>query len=310
MITIFTAAVGGILAQAVNGSLGMGYGTIATTILLSAGITPVVASATVNVATAGVGYASGLSHWKMGNVHWKLTGLLAVPGMLGGFFGATALTSLSINAATPVTAIILAGLGIIIILKFARRTDRDVIVAPTRLGFAMPTGLMGGFLNALGGGGWGPVATPAMLATSGLPPAKVVGSVSVAEALTATAIVVGFWYSLADTMTVMWPVVIGLVAGGVVISPLAAWATRRIPTRRLGLVIGFLVVVLNLHKFFQHIDIATAAVVVIYLCISAAGVYLLIAGRLKSRSSTKVPAPRETEPAHTEQPVEQVSKDQ
>lgn len=277
LTTAAIAGLAGFVAQMVNGSLGMGYGTITMTFLLGLSIAPALASASVNVATAASDLVSGIAHHRLGNVHWPTALRLGVPGAVGGFFGALALTSLTgLDAATPVTSAILVCLGAVIVWRFfrGRTVEHAEPSGRPRTGMAAPTGLVAGFLNAVGGGGWGPVTMPVMLTTSRLAPHQVVGSVSAAEFAAATAAVAGFWVALPEGLTVLWPLVVGMAAGGMIAAPAAAWLTRRLPTRALGSTIGMLVIALNLRMFLGNFDVPWPVVTLLYLAL--AGVWALV----------------------------------
>ncbi len=179
-LLVFAAV--GLLAQLVDGALGMAYGVTSTTLLLSTGVTPAVASASVHLSEVGTTLASGLSHWRFGNVDWAVVLRIAVPGAIGGFVGANVLTSLSTESAVPWMAALLLLLGLYIISRFMFRQPRVLQIGRrpgTRV--LVPLGLFAGFVDATGGGGWGPVATPTLLAGGKLDPRKVIGSVSTAE---------------------------------------------------------------------------------------------------------------------------------
>ncbi|WP_460496979.1 sulfite exporter TauE/SafE family protein [Glycomyces tarimensis] len=273
MATISGAA--GFVAQLVDGSLGMGFGTITMTFLLGLGIAPAVASASVNVATVGTGLVSAVSHHRFRNVHWPTTLKLGVPGAFGGFAGAWALASLThLDAATPVTSGILIVLGAAIVWRFAK--GRIVTSGPVNGAFAVPTGLVGGFLAAVGGGGWGPVTMPIMLSTSRLAPHQVVGSVSTAQVAASAAAVVGFAFALPSSLVVLWPLVVGMAVGGMIAAPLAAWLTRKIPTAKLGSTIGMLVVALNLRTLLGNFSVAWQVVMLAYLLLAVAWVAVLV----------------------------------
>jgi uncharacterized protein len=286
---LFIATLAGFVAQLVNGSLGMGYGTITMTFLLGLSIAPAVASACVNIATAVTGLASGIAHWKLGNIHWPTALTMGIPGAVGGFLGALALSSMSMDAATPVTATILILLGAFIVYRFARGA---VVTGGgrTRNGFAGPTGLVAGFINAVGGGGWGPMSMSVMLSTSRLAPHLVVGSVSAAEFAAATAAVIGFWIALSGGVGMLWPFIIGLSVGGVLAAPVAAWLTRRIPTAKLGATIGLLVIALNLRKLLQPAELPWPALTAIYGGLVAAWVGVLVLTSRKRRADAAAAA--------------------
>ncbi|HMR23667.1 MAG TPA: sulfite exporter TauE/SafE family protein, partial [Micropruina sp.] len=169
----------GLAAQIVDGALGMGYGVTSTSLLLLAGLSPALASASVHLAEMGTNIASGVSHWRLGNVDWSLVWKLGVPGAVGAFAGATFLSQLSTDWAKPGMAIILALLGLYILLRFAFRAPRVAHArkSPHRARFLVPLGLAGGFVDATGGGGWGPVSTTSLLSAGKTAPRTVIGSV-------------------------------------------------------------------------------------------------------------------------------------
>jgi uncharacterized membrane protein YfcA len=294
--TVLYAVAAGFIAQLVDGSLGMGFGTITMTFLLGLGIAPAVASASVNVATIATGAVSAVSHHRLRNVHWPTTLKLGVPGAVGGFAGAWALASLTrLDAATPVTSAILIALGAVIVWRFVR--GRGAGHGPVRSGFAVPTGLVGGFLAAVGGGGWGPVTMPITLTTSRLEPHRVVGSVSTAQVFASAAAVLGFWMAVPDTLTVLWPVVAGMAVGGMAAAPLAAWLTRRIPTAKLGSTIGMLVIALNLRTLLGNFAVPWPVVTGLFLALAAVWAFVLVAPRRKAvrRGAAVDPDPVEAE---------------
>ncbi|MFV0464190.1 MAG: sulfite exporter TauE/SafE family protein, partial [Nostocoides sp.] len=175
----------GLLAQLTAGSLGMGYGVITTSALLAVGLGPAVASATVHFAELGTATALGAAHWRMRNIDWPLVGRLAGPGALGAFSGALLLTHLSVRFAGVIMAVILLCIGSYIMVRFSVRPPRAPVAARSRLSAQLlaPLGLLGGFLDATGGGGWGPVTTTALLSSGRIEPRLVVGSVDAAKAI-------------------------------------------------------------------------------------------------------------------------------
>jgi uncharacterized membrane protein YfcA len=293
--TILSSVAAGFVAQLVDGSLGMGFGTITMTFLLGLGIAPAVASASVNVATIATGAVSAVSHHRLQNVHWPTTLKLGIPGAVGGFAGAWALASLTrLDAATPVTSAILIALGVVIVWRFVKGAGAGH--GPVRSGFAVPTGLVGGFLAAVGGGGWGPVTMPITLTTSRLEPHRVVGSVSTAQVFASAAAVLGFWMAVPDTLTVLWPVVVGMAVGGMAAAPLAAWLTRKIPTAKLGSTIGMLVVALNLRTLLAGFAVPWPIVTGLYLALAAVWALVLVAPKRRAtREAAAEPAPLEAE---------------
>ena len=168
----------GLVAQLVDGSLGMGFGVTSSTLLIAAGIAPAMASASIHFSEVGTTLISGFAHHKMGNVDWRTVGILAVPGGLGAFFGAHP-GELLRDVAKPWVAGLLFCLGVYVIWRFlvlgGRRPEfRGKLSA----GFLVPVGLVGGALDAIGGGGWGPVGTTSLLSSGRVSPRRAVGSVS------------------------------------------------------------------------------------------------------------------------------------
>lgn len=238
-------AIVGLLAQLVDGSLGMAYGVTTTTLLLAIGTNPAAASATVHLAEIGTTLASGASHWRFGNVDWGVVLKIGIPGAIGAFAGATFLSSLDTSTAKPVMAVILLALGLYVLGRFTLkglRTDR--LGQPLRKRFLGPLGLFAGFVDATGGGGWGPVGTPALLASGRIEPRKTIGSIDTSEFLVSLAASVGFLLALgAQGIEATW--VVALLLGGLIAAPIAAWFVRHIPPRILGSLVGGLIVLTN-----------------------------------------------------------------
>ena len=236
----------GLAAQLVDGALGMAYGATSTSLLLSAGLAPAVVSATVHLAEIGTTAASGTAHWRFGNVDWRTVGVMAVPGAIGGFLGAVVLSSLSAESAEPVMAGVLVVLGIYVLLRFS------VLGAPTRREgarplpriFLAPLGAFAGFMDAAGGGGWGPISTPALLSTGRMEPRRVIGSVDTSEFAVAVGASAGFLVGLGSEK-IDFGFAGALLAGGLVAAPIAAWLVKMLPPRMLGAAVGGLIVLTN-----------------------------------------------------------------
>jgi uncharacterized membrane protein YfcA len=233
----------GLVAQLVDGSLGMAYGVTSTTLLLAAGTAPAMASASVHLAELGTTLASGAAHWRLGNVDWSVVRRIALPGAVGAFLGATLLSGLSTRWAAPWTAVVLLALGTYLLLRF---TVGSLVRRPgsPRSRFLVPLGLVGGFVDATGGGGWGPVSTPALLATGRMEPRTVIGSVDTSEFLVAAGASIGFLVGL-GTEVVDVVVVTALLVGGLVAAPIAAALVRYVPARLLGAAVGGVIVLTN-----------------------------------------------------------------
>ncbi|TDD02415.1 sulfite exporter TauE/SafE family protein [Nonomuraea deserti] len=260
----------GFAAQLVDGSLGMAYGVTSTTLLLAIGTNAAAASATVHLAEIGTTLVSGLSHWRFGNVDWKVVAKIGVPGAVGAFAGATFLSSLSTEVAAPVMSIILLVLGAYILVRFtALGLPRGNLGKPLRKRFLAPLGLLAGFVDSTGGGGWGPVGTPAILASGRLAPRKVIGSIDASEFLVAIAASAGFFVGLgSENITFSWVVV--LLIGGVIAAPIAAWLVRHIPPRVLGSSVGGIIVLTNARTLLRSdwIDASSSVQTVAYVVIA------------------------------------------
>lgn len=257
----------GLAAQLVDGSLGMAYGVTSTTLLLLAGTNPAMASATVHLAEIGTTLASGVSHHRFGNVDWRVVKRIGIPGAVGAFLGATFLSNLSTEAAAPVMAGILLVLGAYVLVRFTffgistRNLGRHL---PTR--FLAPLGLVAGFIDATGGGGWGPVGTPALLASGRMEPRKVIGTIDASEFLIAIAASLGFLIGLGGQGVVWW-MAGALLLGGLIAAPIAAWLVRHLPPRILGAAAGTSIVLVNTRSLLKAFDVPSAA----HLPIFAAG---------------------------------------
>ncbi|GAA1993042.1 sulfite exporter TauE/SafE family protein [Isoptericola halotolerans] len=245
MKTLVLLALVGLGAQLVDGSLGMAYGVTSTTLLLMIGTNPAAASATVHLAEIGTTLASGAAHWRFGNVDWRVVARIGVPGAVGAFAGATFLSWLSTEVAGPLMSVLLLGLGLYVLVRFTFRGLRtDRLGQPLRKRFLTPLGLVAGFMDATGGGGWGPVGTPAILASGRLEPRKVIGSIDTSEFFVAVAASLGFLVGLGSAgVNLAWAG--ALLVGGLIAAPIAAWIVRLVPPRVLGSAVGGFIVLIN-----------------------------------------------------------------
>src|ERR687884_1865874 len=198
MANFLLLAIVGLVAQLVDGSLGMAYGVTSQSLLLAVGLAPALASASVHLAEVGTTAASGASHWRFGNVDWSKVWPLAIPGAIGAFLGAVVLSAfITAEAAEPIVAVFLFGLGAFVLARFSfRRHERPVQIRPVSRGFLAPLGLIAGFLDAAGGGGWGAISPPTVLSSRGMGPRKVVGTVDTSEFVVAVSASVGFLLAL------------------------------------------------------------------------------------------------------------------
>jgi uncharacterized membrane protein YfcA len=233
----------GFLAQMIDGSLGMAYGVSSNTFLLSLGIPPAAASASVHMAEVVTTGVSGISHWKLGNVDWKLVRRLLIPGVLGGATGAYLLTSMEGNIIKPYIAVYLLIMGGVIVYKaftLVPRTKPDEYHGP-RISLL---GLVGGFCDAIGGGGWGPVVTSTLVAR-GKNPRMTIGSVNFSEFF--VTLVQSILFVLTLTFSEYWQIIIGLLIGGVIAAPIAARLSQKLPMKYLMIFVGLLIIGLSIR---------------------------------------------------------------
>lgn len=270
MLTLLLFGLAGFLAQLVDGSLGMAFGVTATTTLVATGTAPAVASAAIHLAEVGTSLASGAAHWRLRNIDWRTVGILALPGAVGAVLGAYVLTTLSTESASVWIATILLLLGLYVLIRFAfLRLGKFITSKRPGARFLGPLGLLAGFIDASGGGGWGPVATTTLLSSGRLEPRKVVGSVDTSEFIVALAASAGFFFALSTRHQLNYTVVAGLMIGGVVAAPLAAWLVRRLPPRVLGAAAGGMIVLTNARTLLSATGAGTA---VTTAAVSAIGV--------------------------------------
>lgn len=226
----------GFLAQMIDGTLSMGYGVSATTLLLSFGLAPAAASASVHTAEVVATAFSAYNHWRVGNVIASFVKKLLIPGVLGAIAGAYVLTHVPADVIKPIVAAYLVVMGLVILVKAFRRRREEESQA-----HIVPLGLAGGFLDSIGGGGWGPIVAGTLVAR-GNPPRTTIGSVAFAE----------FFVSFAASATLLltigvsnWLPILGLAIGGAIAAPLAARLTGRIPARPLMIAVGVAIILLS-----------------------------------------------------------------
>jgi uncharacterized protein len=241
----------GLAAQLVDGSLGMAYGVTSSTMLLAVGVAPAAASAAVHFSEIGTTLISGASHWKFGNVDWRTVAILAVPGGVGAFAGATFLSSLDGDVAEPWVAVLLTALGLYVLYRFLRLGGRRPQFKSRPSGwFLAPMGVVAGLMDAIGGGGWGPVGTTSLLSSGRLEPRKVIGSIDTSEFVVAVGASLGFLVGLGSQgINFTWA--LALLAGGAVAAPIAAWVVRHLAPRVLGVAAGGFIVLTNAQTMLE-----------------------------------------------------------
>jgi uncharacterized protein len=265
--SLIVVAIVGALAQLVDGSLGMAYGVTSTTLLLSAGLAPALASATVHLAEVGTTLASGASHWKLGNVDWRSVRWMALPGGIGAFMGAVVLTSISAEVAEPWVATFLFALGAYILVRFALMDGKRLVIHKQIAGGSLASlGVVAGFLDAVGGGGWGPIGTPTLLASRRMEPRKVVGTVDTSEFVVALCASLGFLLTL-GTQPVNWATVGGVLAGGLMAAPIAALFVHKVHPRTLGSAVGGVILLTNARTILGTIGAAPSVAALTFVVI-------------------------------------------
>jgi uncharacterized protein len=258
----------GFLAQLVDGALGMAYGATSSTMLLAYGLSPATASASVHLAELGTTAVSGISHWRFGNIDWRTVRRIGIPGAIGAFLGAVVLSSISADVARPWMAGVLLALGVYILVRFTLfGTPRPRGRRYIRGRYLAPLGLGAGFVDATGGGGWGPVATPTILATGKYEPRKVIGSVDTSEFLVALAASIGFLVTL-GSQGVAYKYVLALLIGGVAAAPLAAWLVRHVTPALLGASVGGLILITNVRTIFSVYGVDSAVREPVYFALA------------------------------------------
>jgi uncharacterized membrane protein YfcA len=239
----WSAVLVGLVAQTVDGALGMAYGITSTSFLLATGAPPAVASASVHIAEVFTTGVSGVSHIKLGNVDKRLFLRLLLPGMVGAVTGAWLLASIDAEVMKPIVAAYLLLMGLYVLSKVFRkiRAQRGEPKHVAKLGLA------GGFVDAVGGGGWGPVVTTTLIGT-GHDPRMTIGSVNLAEFFLTFVSAIAFSLLVASGP---WIIVAGLVVGGLFAAPFAAYLTRRLNTRILLALVGSVISLVSVFNLWQ-----------------------------------------------------------
>ena len=235
----------GTIAQLIDGSLGMGFGLTSSTLLVTLGASASVASAAVHFAEIGTTLVSGASHWHAENIDKKILLRLAIPGGIGAFLGATFLSFIDLSSSKIFISTILLFLGFLLLYRNVFKNEDQVNVIEIKSpGFLSYLGFTGGFVDASGGGGWGPIVTSTLISTTSTEPRKVIGTVSAAEFVVAVAASVGFLAQIAR-IDIDWAIVCGLALGGIIAAPFAARLVGILPAKHLGIIIAIAIITLN-----------------------------------------------------------------
>ena len=242
LIFSIAAAVG----QLVDGALGMGFGVVTSTMLLTLGASAAAASAAVHMAEIATTLASGSSHWFRDNIDKNMLKRLAIPGGIGAFLGANFLSNIDLsNSKTFITTILMI-LGFVLLYRSIFNDSINIVNVSNKKYFRF-LGFSGGFIDASGGGGWGPIVTPTLLSTTTLEPRKVVGTVSASEFIVALSASLGFLINI-NKIDLNWPIVGGLALGGVLMAPIAAKIVTTINKKALGILIASAIILINGYK--------------------------------------------------------------
>lgn len=239
----------GFAAQMVDGALGMAFGVISSTLLVSVmGVPPARASAGVHLVEMFTTGASGLSHIYHRNIDWRLFARIAVPGIVGGVLGAYVLSNIDASVARPLVMLYLTCIGFYLLYKAltypAMPKARDAKVT-------IPLGLIGGFLDASGGGGWGPVVTSNLL-IQGTDPRKTVGTVNTAEFLLTFSVSITFMLTIGvEAFTIVTG---GLLIGGLLAAPLGGVIAKRVPAKTLMLLVGVVLTATSLFSLYKALS--------------------------------------------------------
>lgn len=244
----------GFLAQIVDGALGMAYGVVSSSVLLAFGVPPAAASASVHAAELFTTAASAGSHVWHKNVNWRLFRMLAPAGIAGGIAGTYIVTAIDGAVLRPWIAAYLGGMGVYILYRAWKSVQP---VTSHRLAIVAPMGAIGGFVDAIGGGGWGPVVTTGLVGSGGAP-REVIGTVNTVEffltaavsAAFVVAILTGHWEDAEGLQSYLWPV-LGLIIGGVAAAPLAGYVTKLLPQRYLMAAVGSLITLLAIYQTWR-----------------------------------------------------------
>lgn len=235
----------GLLAQLVDGALGMAYGVTCSSLLLAMGAPPAMASASVHTAEVGTTGLSGASHWYFGNVDKRLFVAMVIPGVIGAALGALVIARIDAAVLKPLIALYLLIIGSIVMWRVWHGRPTAVPGASSRRIGVL--GLGAGFLDAVGGGGWGSINVTSLLAR-GLPPRSVIGSVNAAEFFVSLTVATLLWQVVGPDVL---PVVAGLLVGGLVAAPIAAWVAKHVPARLASGVTASVVLLLSSVTLLQ-----------------------------------------------------------
>jgi len=245
-------ALAGSIAQLIDGALGMGFGLTSSTLLLTLGASAAVASAAVHAAEIGTTLVSGASHWHAENIDKTVLLKLAIPGGLGALLGATFLSSIDLSTSKIFISTLLLFLGIVLLYRnLFQSSSPNLVELKHNHHYLTFLGFSGGFVDASGGGGWGPIVTPSLMSTTTMTPRKIIGTVSAAEFIVAVSASIGFLLNL-HKLDMDWAIVGGLALGGTLVAPVAAKIVAKLPRKQLGILVALAIILINAFRILTN----------------------------------------------------------
>ncbi len=246
----------GFFAQFIDGTVGMGYGAFSASLLIGFGIMPALASASIHTAEIVVSFFSGVSHLRFGNVKKEWLASLVIPGVVGGALGAYFLASVPGSMMKPFVAAFLLTMGALMLYRFIPGKKVPLSKAlsnPKVSSKKIPAlGFIAAFFDAIGGGGWGPIATPGLILTENTEPRKAIGTVNLAEFFITIVIAATFFITL-GAEEYDWRMIGILMIGGIIAAPIAAYLCKKLSARILGIVVGIALIGFNLRTLLGEL---------------------------------------------------------
>jgi uncharacterized membrane protein YfcA len=286
-------ALSGFLAQLVDGALGMGYGVTSSTVLVASGIQPSMASGIVHLAQLGTTLASGVAHHLHRTVDWPTVQHLAPSGAFSAFGGALLLSSFTPKAAKTVASSLLFSLGAYVCVRFFFGIKAAQRSGSPSSGLLIPLGLVGGFVDATGGGGWGPVVTSGLLADARLSPSKAIGTVSASEFVVTVSAVLGFLLSFSShgsSENLRLDLAAMLLAGGLFAAPVAPLFVTTLAPELLGVVVGGFICLTNTRGVLTALSVSPAYAVFSHLAVAlvwVTAIVLVVSRQSKGRAQVE-----------------------
>lgn len=278
-------ALAGFVAQLVDGSLGMGFGASSSSILLTFGIAPAVVSATVHFSQIATTFVSGTAHLKFKNVHYPTMCHLALPGAIAAFIGAAFLSVIHSDIVRPYISVFLLSMGVYILYQFLFKRNHPNASSnstfPKRR-WMIPQGVIAGFLDAIGGGGWGPVNTPLLLSSKKIEPRYAIGTVSASEFFVTLSASVSFIIFLGFG-NIHWSTVLALALGGIVAAPIAAYLVKILPVNILAMAVSGLIIYTNSNALMHYFEVDTHVVHIFRIGVIVLFILLILIITLKNK---------------------------